>query len=264
MAAALPGRVLLDQHWRDLTFLHWRVDPGLVAPLVPPGTRPDVFDGSSWVGLIPFRLTDAAFGQGPALPYVGSFPETNVRLYSVDAAGRRGVVFRSLESARLAFVLGARLALGLNYTWSQMTIGHTPPTPGKIGPGSDHRRAGDVITYTTRRRWPAPRGVRSRVVVRVGSSPVHDDPLADFLTARWGLHTVRWGRTLYLRNTHGPWPLVSAELLELDDELLAAAGLPDVAGRPPDSVLFSPGVRTVFGGPVVSYHGPRSPRTPGG
>ena len=36
-----------------------------------------------------------------------------MRLYSVDAAGRRGVVFASLESERLAFVLGSRWAFGL-------------------------------------------------------------------------------------------------------------------------------------------------------
>jgi uncharacterized protein len=36
-------------------------------------------------------------------------------------------------------------------------------------------------------------------------------------------------------------------LLEFDDELVAAAGLPGVADRPPDSVLFSPGVETWFG-----------------
>jgi uncharacterized protein YqjF (DUF2071 family) len=206
-----------------------------VAPLLPPGTRPDVHDGSSWVGLIPFRLTRAGFGHGPALPYVGTFPETNVRLYSVDAAGRRGVVFRSLESARLAFVLGARWTLGLNYTWARMRI-------------TEHR---GVVTYTTRRRWPPPRGAASRVVVRVGTTVVADDPLADFLTARWGLHTRRFGRTLYLPNTHDSWPLVTAELLELDDQLLAVAGLPGLAERPPDSVLFSRGVRTQFGAPAA-------------
>jgi hypothetical protein len=227
--------VLLDQQWRDLTFLHWRVAPDLVAPLLPPGTRPDVFDGSSWVGLIPFRLRKAAFGHGPPLPYVGSFPETNVRLYSVDAAGRRGVVFCSLESARLAFVLGARWALGLNYTWARMRI----------------RERGDVITYTTRRRWPPPAGASSRLVLRVGSSVVSDDPLADFLTARWGLHTRRLGRTLYLPNTHEAWPLLTAEVLELSDELLAVAGLPGRAARSPDSVLFSRGVRTQFGAPQL-------------
>lgn len=235
VALPLRGRVLLDQHWRDLTFAHWRVEPDLVAPLLPPGTRPDVYDGSSWVGLIPFRLTGAAFGQRPPLPYVGTFPETNVRLYSIDAAGRRGVVFRSLESARLAFVLGARWTLGLNYTWARMRI----------------RRRGDVITYSSRRRWPPPTGASSRMVVRVGAVTVSDDPLAEFLTARWGLHTRRLGRTLYLPNTHETWPLRRAEVLELSDDLLAVAGLPGLASRPPDSVLFSDGVRTQFGAPQL-------------
>ncbi|HYP45066.1 MAG TPA: DUF2071 domain-containing protein [Propionibacteriaceae bacterium] len=233
-AAPLGGRVLLDQHWRDLTFVHWRVDSEQVAPLLPVGTRPDVHDGSSWVGLVPFRLTGAALGTGPPLPYVGSFPETNVRLYSVDAAGRRGVVFCSLEAARLPFVLGARVALGLNYTWARMRI----------------RRHGDVITYTSRRRWPGPAGAHNRLVARVGAEVVSDEPLANFLTARWGLHTRRLGRTLYLPNTHDSWPLLRAEVLELDDDLLEVAGFPGVAARAPDSVLFSPGVRTQFGAPA--------------
>jgi hypothetical protein len=230
----LVGRTLLDQHWRDLTFLHWRVPAESVAPLLPVGTRPDVFDGSSWVGLIPFRLTRAAFGHGPPLPYVGTFCETNVRLYSIDAQGRRGVVFASLEAARLAFVLGARWTLGLNYTWARMRI----------------HQEGRLVTYTSRRRWPPPRGASCCAVVRVGTAEVTGDPLAEFLTARWGLHTRRAGRTFYLPNTHASWPLVKAELLELDDELLAAAGLPGVASRPPDSVLFSAGVRTQFGAPA--------------
>ncbi len=226
VATPLAGRVLLDQRWESLTFLHWRVDPDGVAPLLPPGTRPDTYDGSTWVGLIPFQLAQRSFG---------TFAETNVRLYSVDAAGRRGVVFRSLEAERLTFVLGARWTLGLNYTWARMRID----------------RQGDVLTYASRRRWPSPRGASTRVVVRVGRSVVHDDPLVDFLTARWGLHTRRFGRTLYLANTHSPWPLVTAELLELDDELVAAAGLPGVSSQPPDSVLFSEGVRTQFGPPLV-------------
>ncbi len=83
-----------------------------------------------------------------------------------------------------------------------------------------------------------------------------DDALADFLTARWALHTRAFGRTLHLPNAHEPWPLRTAELLELDDHLLAACGVPGVATRPPDSVLFSRGVRTTFGTPVDA----RAPR----
>jgi len=230
----LPGRAVLDQAWADLAFLHWRVDPDRVSPLLPAGTRPDLHDGATWVGLIPFRMRGAGFGTGHPLPWVGSFAETNVRLYAVDARGRRGVVFGSLECERLAFVLGARLALGLPYTWSRMRV----------------TQRSDVFTYTSRRRWPAPRGARSCVVVRAGTAVVRDDPLADFLTARWALHTRAWGATRYLPNTHPRWPLQQAELLELDDELLSAAGLPGLASRAPDSVLFSRGVRTQFGLPV--------------
>lgn len=232
-APALRGPALLDQVWRDLTFLHWRVDADLVAPLLPAGVLPDVHDGSSWVGLIPFRLTDARFGSGPVLPYVGSFAETNVRLYGVDASGRRGVVFASLEAERLAFVVGSRVALNIPYTWAKMRATH----------------AGDRYTYVSRRRWPAPRGLRSRVEVEVLPGEIHDDPLADFLTARWGLFTHHLGRTFFLPNEHAPWPLQSVRVLEIEDQLVAAAGLPGLTHRAPDSALFSAGVRTVFGGP---------------
>lgn len=225
---------MLDQAWTDLTFLHWRVDPDRVAPLLPPGTRPDLHDGSTWVGLIPFQMRDAGFGTGHPLPWLGTFAETNVRFYAVDTWGRRGVVFGSLECERLAFVLGSRLALNLNYTWARMRI----------------QRDGDRITYTSRRRWPGPRGAATRIAVRTGSPVGSDDPLADFLTARFALHTQAWGATRYLPNTHTRWPLQTAELLELDDDLLAAAGLPGLADTPPDSVLFSRGVRTQFGLPV--------------
>ncbi|GAA2719204.1 YqjF family protein [Cellulomonas aerilata] len=232
-APDLTGRQIMSQEWRDLTFLHWRVDPDAVAPLMPPGTRPDVHDGSTWVGLIPFRMVGAGVGRGPAVPWLGSFAETNVRLYSVDERGRRGVVFRTLEASRLAVVLGARAAFALPYTWARMRV---------------TERDG-VLTYESRRRWPGPRTAATRVVVRPDAALAAGDPLHDFLTARWGLHTRAYGRTLYVPNHHEPWPLQRAELLEVDETLVAAAGLPGVSSRPPDSVLFSRGVRTVFAVP---------------
>ena len=83
-----------------------------------------------------------------------------------------------------------------------------------------------------------------------GSWSIDDPtPLDLFLTARFGLHTRRLGRTLWVPNTHTPWPLRQATLVDLDDDLVTAAGLPGVTAHPPDSVLFSTGVRTVFGLP---------------
>lgn len=232
-APPLAGREIASQRWSDLTFLHWRVDPAVVAPLLPPGVVPDQHDGATWVGLIPFLLDRATLFGSPPVPYVGSFVEVNVRLYGVDEAGRRGVVFRSLEASRLGAVLAARAVFGLPYFWSRTTMD----------------AEGGVIRYTSRRHGGGP---ASLIVSRPGEV-LQPDRLADFLTARWGMFTARRGRTRFLPNEHEPWVVHAAELIDLDDDLVAAAGLPGVTGRAPDSVLFSPGVTTRFGsaGPMT-------------
>jgi uncharacterized protein len=231
LAARAAGRTVFTQRWSELAFLHWAVPPERVQPHLPAGTRPDILDGTTYVGLIPFWMQGIGFLGGPGLPYVGSFHETNVRLYSVDERGRRGVVFVSLDASRLAPVLAARWGPRLPYLWSRM----------------DRTRAGSRVTYTCRRRWPGPRGARSRIVVEVGQR-LEASPLEHFLTARWGLHLAdRAGRTRYWPNEHPTWPLHHAVVDELDDELLGAAGFGDLAERPPDHAMFSPGVDVVFG-----------------
>ena len=181
------GRTVFTQTWADLTFLHWAVDPVRVQPYLPNGVRPDVIDGVSYVGLVPFRMQNIGAWGSPGLPYLGSFLETNVRLYSVDEQGRRGVVFVSLDASRLAPVLAARVGPGLPYLWSRMR----------------YRRTADLVEYRCRRRWPGPHGASSEIAVRVGE-PVEAGPLEHFLTARWGLHLAgaRSPRTYYWPNSH--------------------------------------------------------------
>ncbi|MGY4857017.1 YqjF family protein [Cryobacterium sp. AP23] len=230
VAPPLVGRATASQRWSDLVFLHWRVDAEQVAPLLPAGLRPDVFDGSSWVGLIPFVLDRATVFGSPPVPYFGNFVEVNVRLYAVDSRGRRGVVFVSLEASRLAAVLAARALFAIPYMWSKTQL--------EVAAGE--------YRYSSTRHLAA--GAHSRIVARPTGVPVRHDPLADFLTARWALFTRVRGRTKRLRNHHEPWQLFTAELVDLDDTLLATAGFPGLAGaREPDSVLYSPGVTTWFG-----------------
>jgi len=229
VAPPLDSRSLASQRWSDLVFLHWRVDAAEVAPLLPSGLRPDVHDGSSWVGLIPFVLDRATVFGSPPVPYFGDFVEINVRLYAVDGEGRRGVVFVSLDASRLAAVLAARVLFALPYVWSRTTL----------------ERDGDLLEFRGRRHTGA--HTATRIVARVSSAPVVGDATADFLTARWALFSRVRGRTVRLRNHHEPWPLFEASLESLDDGLLAGAGFPALAGRAPDSVLYSPGVTTTFG-----------------
>ncbi len=230
---------MMNQGWHDLTFLHWAVDPALVAHRMPAGARPDSVDGVTYVGLIPFRAVGTGIGRGPGIPWLGSFLETNVRLYSVDERGRRGIVFLSLDTNRGPAVIGARAAFGLPYRWASMS----------------HRVDGDVHSYDARLRRLGPRP-ESHVVVRVGERRERT-PLDDFLSARWRVHVHWWGRTLHIRSRHEPWPVHDAEVLALDDGLMASGGLPGLAARAPDHVAFSPGVSAELGWP-------RDVRRPGG
>lgn len=129
---------LMTQSWLDLAFLHWAADPADVAPLLPDGTVPDTLDGVTYVGLVAFRMHRIGWFRLPGIPYLGTFPETNVRLYSRDAHGRRGVVFRSLDASRLIPVAVARTVFRLPYVWSRMTV----------------RRDADTFTYTSSRMSP--------------------------------------------------------------------------------------------------------------
>lgn len=240
VAPPLAGPVLMNQDWRDLTFLHWAVPPERVSHLMPPGVRPDTLGDRTYVGLVPFRMVDAAPFQGRGTPWLGTFLETNVRLYSVDATGRRGVVFLSLDCNRLVVVAGARLAFAVPYRWAKMSYRRL------------ENQTGTEHSYTARlRRHGEP--VTSSVTIRVGG-PRSATLLDEFVSARWGLHTQwpklgRAGRTLYVPNSHEPWPLHDAELVRLDDQLLASVGLPELASRPPDHLAFSPGVHAEFGFP---------------
>lgn len=224
--------VFFDQRWGDVTFVHWPVLPESVEHLYPPGTRADVFaDGLTYVALVPFAMSAALPGTSVRLPYFGTFLETNIRLYSVDDAGRHGVLFRSLETSRLAVVPLTRIGLGIPYTWAKMRM----------------TRCGNHVAYHSVRRWPR-RGLHSRLTITVGEV-VKPTPLEVWLTARWGAHTRKAGRTWWFPNEHEPWPLRAAEIVELDDDLLVASSVQPAGERM--RALFSPGVRTRFGRPAL-------------
>lgn len=223
---------ILRQGWRELTFVHWAVEPSTVAHFFPPRTRPDTFEGRTYVGLIAFRMVDTRFPHGPPVPRWGTFLETNIRLYSVDTTGRRGVVFLSLDADRLAIVATARTVFGLPYRWARMS----------------HARQGDLHTYTSSLRWPDVHAA-STIAVRVGP-PLTPGPLEHFLTARWGLHVHRARRTWYLPNHHPPWLLHAATLTTFEDHgLLSSVGLSLPAS--PDHVTYSPGVPAEFALPFL-------------
>ncbi len=225
-------RPVMRMDWRVLTYLHWPIEPSDLAQLLPDGLEPDTFDGAAWVGLVPFDMRDVRPpGLPRGIPWVGSFPETNIRTYVVGPDGGRGVYFHSLDITRSAAVAVARLGYQLPYEWSRMSITR-----------QDRR-----FTYTSRRRT----GGRpsSRVVVAVGDRLAHHErtKLDRFLTNRWSLYADGPAGLVRARVDHGPWPLHTATAVEVADEFAVVAGI-DPTG-PPTHVRFSPGVDVAVGLP---------------
>jgi uncharacterized protein YqjF (DUF2071 family) len=228
------ARAAMVQWWDDLTFLHYRYSADDVQRLLPDGLVVETRDGSAWVSLVPFFLRVGLPGL-PSVRWFSRFAETNVRTYVRAEDGTTGIWFFSLDAARLGAVVVARGTYRLPYFWARMRI---------------ERSGADRIVYSTRRRWPGPRGATSRVEIAIGE-PFGEDELGEldhFLTARWALFSAPLAGVRRARAFHDPWPLHRAELIHCDDQLMAAAGLPLPVGLP--LVHYSPSVSVRIGWPA--------------
>lgn len=220
------GRVVLRQRWAELAYFHWRYEPEIVQRRLPAGLAVDTFDGSAWVGLIPFEMRDVQMGSSPPVPWLGSFIEINVRTYVVDSLGRRAVWFFSLDVPRTVIVAVARSVFALPYCWARATHEHD---------GERHR-------YQLIRRWPRSPAAFADMAFTVGES-LEDHEITDldhFLSARWALVTQRRARLKYGPVRHPRWPLHRVDDALVDQNVIEACGLPAPAGRP--HALYSPGV----------------------
>jgi uncharacterized protein YqjF (DUF2071 family) len=222
-------RAVMVQQWQDLAYIHWRYPIEEIQALLPTGVEVDSFDGSAWVGLIPFSMKNIGLPRLPAVPYFGSFPEVNVRTY-VRRNGIPGVWFFSLDVNRFLPALVARVSYFLPYCWGK----------------ASNKRSGTTLETEVRRTWPSRASTSIRV--SIGDPIESPDELSVFLSARWGLYSRGIGKGVrYAPVDHETWPLWSAKLESLNDTLLSAAGLSAPVGDP--HVMFSPGVSVRIGLP---------------
>ncbi|MEM7307680.1 MAG: DUF2071 domain-containing protein [Planctomycetota bacterium] len=203
----LPERPwALRMRWHDLAFLHWPVPAEALRSHVPDGLELDTFDGSAWLGVVPFRMSGVCPRFTPALPGLSAFPELNLRTY-VRAEGKPGVWFFSLDVPNPLAVWVARAGFHLPYNRARMRF----------------RRAGAAIDYTSARREGG------REVGFEGSyEPAGDversrpGSIDAWLTERYCLYSAdRRGRLCRGDIHHEPWPLRPARV-ELRSNTLAA------------------------------------------
>ncbi len=215
-----PGRPAMRMTWESLLFAHWPLPAEAVRPLVPAALDVDTFDGSAWVGLVPFAMRAVRGACMPPIPTVSHFFEINVRTYVRTPRGQAGVWFFSLDASSRVAVFTARRLWRLNYLAARISL----------------VRDGDLIRCDAERSHSVvPQRPRLRCAWRAGAPrpPSRPGGLDHFLTERYCLYTTdRRGRPRRGRIFHRPWPLREAELLEVDDTLVAAAGMTVPAAAP--------------------------------
>jgi uncharacterized protein YqjF (DUF2071 family) len=190
------GRWVMGQTWESLVFVHWRVAVEELRPLIPAGLEIEEFDGSAWLGIVPFRLTGLrARGMTP-LPGLSAFNEMNVRTYVRAADGKPGVWFFSLEATSRIAVRAARRLYRLPYFDARMALaddgaGRIEVECSRLG------EAGKVFSG-------AFRATGDRAV-----SPV--DSLEFFLVERYCLYTEGGGKLWRAEIHHVPWVVGAGE-----------------------------------------------------
>jgi uncharacterized protein YqjF (DUF2071 family) len=201
----------MRQRWRRLAFLHWPVDPAVVRRLLPAGLDVDVWEGSAYLGIVPFTISGTRPPLLPPVPGLSSFHELNLRTY-VHRQGRDpGVWFFSLDAASRLAVLGARLTYKLPYFHAHITM-----SEGHDG----------LVNYSSRRASP---DTRAHFACTYGpAGPVRGatpGSLEFYLVERYLLYSWDGKRLRSARVWHHPYPLQPAIVEDVTEQLTPSAGL---------------------------------------
>jgi len=208
----------MRQNWRDLLFLHWPIAPEILRPMVPGQLELDLFEGTAYLGLVPFTMTGVRPVGLPSVWGISSFHETNLRTYVRLPDGEPGVWFFNLEAASSIAVRLARSFFYLPYHYARMFLERELPCQGQELPN---------LVYAGVRRWPGP--LPASYCLRAAPAgpvqPARPGTLEFFLVERYILYALRKSRLYQGRVYHTAYPLQPAKLFSLDETLLAAAGL---------------------------------------
>ncbi len=208
----------MKQVWHDLLFMHWPIAAEQLRPLIPRELEIESYDGSAWIGVVPFRMSGIRARWLPPIPGTSAFPELNVRTY-VKSGGKPGVWFFSLDAANSLAVAGARRFFHLPYFRARMRV--------KNGPQGG-------ITYDchrTHRNAPAA-DFRGRYRPLGGPFQAKQGSLEYFLVERHCLYAAAGSRIFRGEIDHSPWPLQVAEAEVEVNTMAAGHGISLPATKP--------------------------------
>jgi len=222
------GPPVMYQSWAELAFLHWEIDPALIAATLPPGLSVDTFEGRAYVGLVPFYMQNIRLRGLPKVPGTVNFLEMNVRTYVYNRSGTPGVWFYSLDANNPLACAVAQCRFHLPYYSAKMSA----------------QRHGDEIHY----QCAPKRGVakhHSTIHYRGTGEDVSGPPgmIEYFLAERYRLFAWQPNREQLLVGSvaHSPYRLETAQVSECQAGAMKWCGF-EIDDRPPDLSHFSAGV----------------------
>ena len=211
----------MHQRWADLLFLHWPIDPAVLAARLPAGIHVDTFGGDGWIGVVPFFMQRVRPTGLPPLPWLSWFMELNVRTYVHDDFGNPGVWFFSLGCNQPLAVEVARRFFHLPYEHAEMHC----------------NRAHDDIQYFCRRKSAEATGASFQYKRPTETRLAEPGSLEWFLVERYLLFSAnRAGRLFCGRVHHEPYQIAFGGCGEWSTEPLRLDGFP-TPSEPPASIL---------------------------
>lgn len=233
----IDSRTAGYQEWRSLTFLHWRVPAARLQALIPSSLTIQEFDGSAWLGVVPFAMAKIRPWWSPPVPGISWFLETNVRTYVVDQNGISGVWFFSLDANKWLAVNIARTFWHLPYKLARLAISTQAVQPDSSPPVRN-------IIYTGQRlELPA---AEYRISVDVSNDQARvaaAGTLEHFLVERYFLFAARQDGSMMTGQVHhDPYSLKRVLHSDVQESLTSAMGCGCSATRP-DHAAFSDGVK---------------------
>jgi len=213
----------ISQQWRDLTFMHWKVDPKRLQPHLPEGLEIDLFEGEAYVGVIPFIMKNVRPRRLPTVPGISTFAEFNVRTYVVKN-GQAGVFFLTLDAKSLITCIHAPRAYGLAYRYAKAKV----------------KRNGDALQWQSRRSSDGAE-LRGTSKAKGPMQSAKAGSLEHFLFERYCLYTEYNGCLRRAYVYHQPWRFQEGDMTLEANSLLASYDL-GLDVHAPDLVHISKGL----------------------
>lgn len=214
----------LRARWEHLLLANYRVEPDVLAPLVPRGTQLDQFEGLTLVSLVAFLFRDTRV-LGLPVPGYGQFEEVNLRFYvsPISHPSRRAVTFIKELVPRSIIPLVANTLFHENY---------------QAVPMAHHIVLPDVAYSWTN-------AVSNSFRARIERDAEIPSPgsMAQFITEHYWGYAQGPRTTLEYRVEHSQWPCCLVEDFKIEVDFAATYGqaFAGLNGLRPHSVLYAPG-----------------------